>query len=179
VAGVLVGFTAGPAVGLPAWAVALAADALLVALTRTLPWRSVPLPTAVVVAVVALAVDRLARPELLHGLLAGDGPTGAAAGVLGGTLAANAVNNLPALLVGVGAAKGPTWAWWGWLLGVNGGAALGPTGALANLLWWRVVRRSGVEVTVRRYLGVSVGVALPALAAATTVLVAAAALTTR
>jgi arsenical pump membrane protein len=172
VAGVLVGFTGGPAVGVPAWAVALAADVVLVALTRWLPWRSVPVLTAVAVAVVAAAVDRLVPPTLLGGLLGGQGAGAAVGAVAAGTAAANAVNNLPAVFAASTAARGATWAVWGWLLGVNAGAVLLPGGALANLLWWRVARRSGVEVTLRRYVGVTVAVALPALVAATVVLAA-------
>jgi Na+/H+ antiporter NhaD/arsenite permease-like protein len=41
---------------------------------------------------------------------------------------------------------------------------------VANLLWWRVLRTEGYQLTVRRYLGAVVPVALPALVAATAVL---------
>jgi arsenical pump membrane protein len=171
VAGVLVGFTLGPALSVPAWAVALTADAVLVGMSRHVPWRSVPIATAAAVTVVAVAVELAVPPTLLAGPLQGDGPVAAAGAVAGGTVAANAVNNLPALLAALPAMTRPTWAVWGWLLGVNAGAALVPIGALANLLWWRVARRGGVDVTLRRYLSVTLTVALPALVAATAVLV--------
>jgi Na+/H+ antiporter NhaD/arsenite permease-like protein len=47
-----------------------------------------------------------------------------------------------------------------------------PIGALANLLWLRIVRAEGVEVGLRRYVGTVVPIALPAFAAAVVVLVA-------
>ena len=49
----LVGFVLGPVVGIPPWAVALLADIVLVAITRVVPWRSIPLVTAAGVAGVA------------------------------------------------------------------------------------------------------------------------------
>ena len=66
---------------------------------------------------------------------------------------ANAVNNLPALLVGVDALHHMTWGMWAWLLGVNVAAVLLPIGALANLLWLRIMRAEGVPVGLRRYVG--------------------------
>jgi Na+/H+ antiporter NhaD/arsenite permease-like protein len=54
---------------------------------------------------------------------------------------------------------------------VNVGAVLLPLGALANLLWVRVLRAEGVDVPLRRYVGTVVPVALPALVASTAVLV--------
>jgi arsenical pump membrane protein len=176
VAGVLVGFTVGPALGVPAWTVALVADLVLVAMTGHVPWRSVPLATAAGVMAVAVVVEAVVPPLLLAGLLRANGPAGAVGAVAAATVAAGAVNNLPALLAALPALRGPTWAMWGWLLGVNAGAALVPLGALANLLWWRVARRAGVEVSLGRYLSVTVSVALPALVAATAVLAVEAAL---
>ena len=81
-------------------------------------------------------------------------------------MVANAVNNLPALLI---ALDGTTQVGWGtraWLLGVNTGAVLLPLGALANLLWLRIMRDEEGRVSLRRYAGAVLPVALPALAAA-------------
>ena len=64
-----------------------------------------------------------------------------------------------------------TWGMWAWLLGVNVAAVLLPIGALANLLWLRIIRAEGVRVGLRRYLGVTLPIALPACAAAIAVLV--------
>lgn len=46
----LVGFVAGPALDIDAWTVALAAIAVLVAVTGRPPWRHVPYSTAATVA---------------------------------------------------------------------------------------------------------------------------------
>jgi Na+/H+ antiporter NhaD/arsenite permease-like protein len=51
-----------------------------------------------------------------------------------------------------------------------------PVGALANLLWWRVLRAEGERVTLRRYVSEVAPVAVPAVVAATVVLAVSAAL---
>jgi arsenical pump membrane protein len=170
VAGVLVGFTAGTAVGIAPWVTALVADAVLVLVVRELPWREIPVLTALGVAVLAVTVAVVVPDDALRPLLHTTG-----AGVLVGitalaTVAANVVNNLPAVLVGARAVHHMTWGAWAWLLGVNLGAVLLPLGALANLLWVRVLRAEGVELSLRRYVWAVVPVALPALLAATAVL---------
>ena len=55
VAGLLVGFVFGGHWGIDPWVVASVADVLLAFVTRTLPWRSIPVFTAVGVALVGLA----------------------------------------------------------------------------------------------------------------------------
>ena len=170
VAGLLVGFVLGPTIGVDAWIVALAADVALMLVVRTLPWREVPVTTAVLVAAIAAAValvvpDDALRTPLHHSSPVAVGVLAVAAGAL-----ANAVNNLPALLVGADALHHMTWGMWAWLLGLNVAAVLLPIGALANLLWLRIMRAEGVPVRLRRYVGVTVPVALPAGAAAIAVL---------
>jgi hypothetical protein len=108
-------------------------------------------------------------PDLLSPLLTAESPGAVGGTVLAGAAGANAVNNLPALLVALDGVDHMTWGMWAWLAGVNTGAVLVPIGALANLLWWRIVRDEGVEVDLRRYLRITVPVALPALAAAAAV----------
>jgi len=53
-----------------------------------------------------------------------------------------------------------------WLLGVTTGAALLPIGALANLLWLRILRAEGLAPSWRRYVALTLPVAGPALLAA-------------
>lgn len=169
---VLVGFVLGPVWGVPAFVVAAVADVALVVRTRSVPWRSVPLGTAGAVAVLAVVVGALVPAEVLAPVVAaGPGPgVAVAVGVATGT--ANAVDNLPAVLLGLDAGGGTvTWGLWAWLLGVSIGAVLLPVGALANLLWFRVVRAEGVRVGVRTFVGVTVPIVGPALVAATAVLV--------
>ena len=80
--------------------------------------------------------------------------------------AANAVNNIPATLLMVDGATHPTAGVWAWLLGVNVGAVLLPLGALANLLWLRIVRDEQIEIDLRTYARLVLPIAVPALAVA-------------
>jgi Na+/H+ antiporter NhaD/arsenite permease-like protein len=68
-------------------------------------------------------------------------------------------------LIGLEGVDAATWGFWGWLLGVNTGAALLPIGALANLLWWRIARSDGVELSLGRYVRATVPVVVGALGA--------------
>jgi arsenical pump membrane protein len=170
VAGVLVGFTAGAALGIPAWAVALVADLVLVAVTRVLPWRHIPLATAAGVAVVGVVVGLVVPDGWLSGLLGHDAAI-ALVGVVGlAGVAANLVNNLPALLVALDGAHHMSWGLWAWLLGVNTLAVWLPIGALANLLWRRVLAADGTRLGWRTYAAATIPVALPAAVAAALVL---------
>jgi arsenical pump membrane protein len=166
VVALLVGFTLGPSVGLPSWLFASAADLVLVAVTRSVPWRSVPVATAALVAAVAALVAFLVPGDLVAGLVHRDAPLALLAITGVATVAANAVNNLPAMFVGLGDARHVTWGLWAWLLGVNAGAVLLPLGALANLLWHRILRSEGITLRWRAHLYLVLPVALPALAAA-------------
>lgn len=170
VAGLLIGFVAGPSWGLQPWMVAAVADVVLVAITGLVPWRQVPLATAAGVAALAAAISLVVPADLLRDVLATDGPLAVAGVTVLAAAAANAVNNLPALLVALDGADGTGWGMWAWLAGINTGAALVPLGALANLLWWRIVRDEGVELSLRRYVSVTVPVVAPALLASAGVL---------
>ena len=172
IAALLAGFVLGPSFGIDAWVVAVVADIALIVLVRWVPWREVPVSTALLVAGVAAVVALAVPADALRAPLETSGP--AAVGLLAvaaGALA-NTVNNLPALLVGTGAVDHMTGGMWGWLLGVNVTAVMLPIGALANLLWLRIMRAEGLRVGIRRYLAITVPVALPASAAAIAVLVA-------
>ena len=166
VAGLLIGFVIGPTLGIRPWLVAVVADLVLVAITRVLPWRDLPVTTAVGVAAVAALLALVVSDTALRGLMGVDRPL-AIVGVVGvASIVANLVNNLPALLVALPGARADDWGMWSWLLGINAGAVLLPLGALANILWWRIVRAEGVGLTLRRYVGVTLPIALPALVAA-------------
>lgn len=160
----LVGFTLGDALGMPAWVVALAVAVGLAVATRSLPWRALPVEAIVVAAglavLAAAAVPHLGLDRLLSG-------TGAAAELRAfgtGVIGANAVNNLPALLIGLPVVDGATA--WAYLLGVNVGPVLWISGSLAGLLWADVMARHGHPVTPGEYARVGVRVGLPALVVA-------------
>ena len=173
VAGVLTGFLGGHLVGLEAWMVVLLADLVLLAIVRWVPWRCLPLKTALIVIVVGCAAAWLVPDGLLDGVLRSDADLPGIVGAIGlSTLLANAINNLPTVLIGVQSADAPGWGLWAWLLGVNIGAALLPIGALANVLWKGIVTQHGLPLSWRQYLSVSLPIGLPTLAAAGLVLVA-------
>jgi len=166
----LAGFVFGPSLGIAPWMTALSADVVLVALTRVVPWRDVPLATAAAVALLGAIVAVLAPSGALHHLVGHDNPFALAGIATGGAVAANVVNNLPALLAVVDGAHRMTWGIWAWLLGVNAAAVVLPIGALANLLWLRILRAEGVPIAFRHYVRMTLPIALPAFAAATIVL---------
>lgn len=177
VAGLLVGFIAGPSLGIDAWVVVAIADLVLIALTRWIPWRDVPVATAAGVAAIAAVVWQLAPTSVGDAIARAHTAPALAATVAVGAAAANAVNNLPALLIALdGGPASPTWGTWAWLAGLNTGAALLPLGALANLLWWRILRDEGVPLSLRRYAAETIPIVIPALAAGALALLATAAI---
>lgn len=168
---VLIGFTLGEIIGVPLWAVAAGADAVLLILTRRVPWRSLPIGAAVMAAALGVLAT-MAAPHLRLGELFDDQGALRVLVVLGiSIVAANAVNNLPAFLIAMpamGPQPGPLL--WAVLLGVNLGPVLVVTGSLAGLLWLTTMERMGVPVDARTYSRVGVRVGLPAIFAAAVVL---------
>ncbi len=96
-------------------------------------------------------------------MLGGSGLGAAARASAAGIVGANAVNNLPALLVGLPHVDEPTV--WAFLAGVNFGPVFWLSGSLAGLLWRDIVRREGFEVSLIDYARVGLRVGLPAVAA--------------
>lgn len=173
VGAVLIGFVFGHYIGLPVWMVVLLADIVLIFITKSLPWRSIPLKTAVMVAIVGCAAVLLIPAQLLQGMFSETATTASLLGAIGlSTVLANAINNLPTVLIGVHSSDGVNWGLWAWLIGVNIGAALLPIGALANLLWKNIVTQNGVSLSLRQYLSFSLPIGLPTLAAASLTLLA-------
>ena len=170
VGAVLVGFVVGPTFGIDPWITAVAADVVLITMTRFIPLRSVPVATAAAVAVVAAAVALVVPATVSRSFLAHGEPAALVGITLAASAVSNVVNNLPTVLLLHGRAPGLTWGGWAWLLGANVGAVLLPLGALANLLWLRIVRRSGVDISVGRYVRLVGPIALPALCAAAVVI---------
>jgi arsenical pump membrane protein len=164
---VLAGFTVGDLAGVPAWAVAAVADVALVAMTRSLPWRTVPVEAAAVAATLGVLAASASAHLGLDGLLSGTG-TGSRLKIFAvAALGANAVNNLPAVLMALPAlGPDPGERLWPLLLGVNVGPVLVVTGSLAGLLWLDTAQRLGVEVDARTYTRIGWRIGLPALAAA-------------
>ncbi len=170
VAWLLLGFTFGDVVGLPAWSVAAVALGALVAVTRRFPWRHVPITAAALaLALGTLALGAADVVDFEHVLTVGGRPGEALAfGVT--VLAANAVNNLPAVLVALPVLEVHPEHVWAVLLGANIGPTLWVTGALSTLLWQSTMTRLGFPVSARHYASVGVRVGVPALLTALAVL---------
>ena len=165
VVGVLVGFVLGPRWSVPPWLVAVGADVVLIAVTRWLPWRALPFATGALVSALAVATAFVVPAGALASVLSQDGRGAGFEITLIGAGVANVTNNIPALLVALDGCPTMTNAMWAWLAGVNTGAVLLPLGALANLLWWRIVRDEGVAIDPRRYVAIVLPIAVPALLA--------------
>lgn len=165
----VVGFTAGAAVGLPAWAVASVGALVMIAVTRHIPWRSLPVDAIAVAGGLALLAAATVDHLPLREVLGGEGPGAAVRTLAAGVLGANVMNNLPALLVGLPFVE--PGALWSFLAGVNFGPILWIHGSLAGLLWLDIVRGHGLEITPISYARVSVRVGLPALLAVSVVIV--------
>jgi arsenical pump membrane protein len=165
---VLVGFTLGDVIGVPAWVVAAIACGWAAALVRVVPWRSVPFEAMLVAASLAVLVAG-AVPHLgLDHLLRGTGVGGDLRALLFGVVGSDVTNNLPAVLAGSASLhhEGQVWPL---LVGVNMGPVLVLTGALSGLLWRDTAASLGVDVSARRYSAVGLRVGLPALVAASIV----------
>jgi arsenical pump membrane protein len=163
---VLVGFTVGDVWAVPAWVVAGVADVVLVALTRRVPWSTIPWNAAILAASLGVLAASASPSLHLDRVLGGTGSGSTARIFVVSAFGANALNNLPALLVSLPAlgAK-PGSRLWALLLGVNLGPVLAINGSLAGLLWLDTARRLGVPVDARTYSRVGWRVGLPALSA--------------
>lgn len=173
VGAVVIGFTFGDLVGIQPWMVALGAVAALVLISArsargipaSVPWASVPAGTAVTVLSLGVLATGTAAHLSLGPMLKGGGPADLARDAALSAGAANAVNNLPALLVALekmGHHPGP--GLWGVLVGVNMGPVVLVTGSLASLLWLATMRRLGVAARARDFTRYGVAVGLPAAA---------------
>lgn len=165
---VLVGFVLGPPVGIPEWAIALAADAVLIAVTRALPYPDIPWGTALVAGSLGLLAGGAATHLRLGSLFAGTGNLAFVRIAAVSAVGANLVNNLPALLVALPHAGPGIWAL---LLGVNVGPLVLVTGTLAALLWQASLARLGVTISAREFARVGSWVMIPSMSAALLVLV--------
>ncbi|MCK9894004.1 SLC13 family permease [Frankia sp. AgB32] len=166
---VILGFTLGDALAVPAWLVALVADVPLLVLTwrsgRTISISEIPFGAAAL-AVSLGVIASAAAPHLgLGTVFHGSGPIAelrvAGAAIVG----AVTINNLPALLIGLPLADPAHGQLWALLFGVNFGPALVLHGSLAGLLWQSTAARLDVHISPAQYTRFGLRIGLPALLA--------------
>lgn len=168
----LLGFLAGPVVSIAPWMVVASVDVALAVRLRRVPLAAVPWGTAAVAAALAILAGAAVEHVALGRLLDGSGPVATARVALLGAAAANVINNLPALLVGVARLPHGSPLVWPLLLGVNVGPTLLVTGSLASLLWLDALRRDGLHVGALDYARLGLRAGVPALVVSTAVLAA-------
>jgi arsenical pump membrane protein len=165
----LIGFVVGEPLGLPEWVVVAIALLGLAIRQRDVPWRHLPYQAAVLAIGLGVLATAAARHIAMNSLLSIAGIPGDLATIGVSAVGANAINNLPALLVALPALEANNDRAWSVLLGVNIGPTLWVTGALSTLLWQATMRRLGHPVSALRYARTAIRIGLPALAAATLV----------
>lgn len=161
----IVGFTFGHGAGVPPWTVAGAALVVLTVLRGHVPWRAVPVAAIGIALGLGVVAAGAAAHLPVDDLLAIDGARGEVATFGAFALGANAINNLPALLLALPALEEQPHRLWAVLLGVNLGPTLWVTGALSTLLWQSTMARLGHVVTARTYARFGVRVGVPVLVA--------------
>lgn len=167
--GVVIGFVAGPTIGIDAWIVALVADlALAIVLRRPVHISDIPASTAIIVASLGVLAATVATHLPIDTLISGTSTLDLARTIAVTAIGANAINNLPALLIALPTIDGPNDPnLWATLIGVNIGPVILATGSLASLLWLDALHRLNVEATPRDFTRIGIKVGLPALLAGT------------
>lgn len=159
---VLVGFTVGNSLGVPAWIVAAIAVAWAMVLVREVPWRTIPVGAMLVAAGLAVLVAG-ALPDLhIDRLLDAGGMVGRLRAFGFGAAGSDLTNNLPAVLAG-SASLHDTSQVWSLLAGTNLAPILVISGSLSGLLWRDTAKRFGVHITTRHYSEVGLRVGLLAV----------------
>lgn len=169
VAFLLLGFTVGERLAIPAWSIAGIALAGLMVRQRTVPWRHVPYEAALLAAGLGVLATAASQHLPVDRLLDIDGVPGEVATIGAVALGSNAINNLPALLVTLPGLDDHPHRVWAVLLGANLGPTLWVTGALSTLLWQASMQRLGHPVSARTYFRVAAVAGVPALIAASAV----------
>ena len=171
VAAVVAGFLVAPSVGAEPYEVVAIADLVLIVVTRTFPVAVVPWESVVTILGLGVLASAAARHLGLAGVVGGSSLPDIVRTTAASALAANVVNNLPALLVALPfTGHHASWPLWSVLLGTNVGPLVLPSGSLAVLLWISTVRRLGVPVRDRDFMRVGWWIGVPALAASTATL---------
>lgn len=162
----LLGFIVGERFGVPAWVIVAVAVLGLAVSQRILPWRHIPIRAAVLAAGLGVLATAAAPHLGVDRLLSIAGAPGELATIGIVAVGANAINNLPTVLVTLHALDGHRGRVWAVLIGADIGSTLWITGSLSSLLWQATMRRLGHTVTAVRFVRTAAPVGIAALAAA-------------
>jgi arsenical pump membrane protein len=141
------------------------------ALTRHLPWRTVPVEAMVIAAGLSILVLGAADDLRIASVLDAGGTAGDIRALGFGALGSIATNNLPTVIAALPVLHDDAQVW-PLLIGANIAPTLVLTGSLSGLLWRDTARRLGLEVTGRRFSAVGLRVGLPALLVAGAIVLA-------
>jgi arsenical pump membrane protein len=173
VAGVLVAFFLAPIVGIPIGLVALTMGAAVVIVARLGGWMSLrevagAISWGILLLVVGLflvvqGVENVGLAQAVREAFAveapGDGFFQILGITMGTTLGSNFINNVPMIVLALGASKplvadgtlGHS-AVYAVILGTNVGPNLTTVGSLATLIWLSITRGKGMDITAKDYL---------------------------
>ena len=166
----LLGFTVGAALGVPEWIVAAIAFVWGAVLAAQIPVRAIPFEAMLVAAGLSVLVAGATAYLRLERIFDAPGIVGRLRTLGYGIVASDISNNLPAVLAGMTSLRDRSQVW-SLLIGSNIGPVLVISGALSGLLWRDTAAGLGVEVSGRRYSLVGLKVGLPALIAASAIVV--------
>ena len=177
VGGVVVAFFLAPIVGIPIGLVALMVGAIVVIVARLRGWMSLrevagAISWGILVLVVGLfvvvqGVENVGLAQAVREAFAveapGDGFFQILGITMGTTLGSNFINNVPMIVLALGASKplvsngtlGHS-AVYAVILGTNIGPNLTTVGSLATLIWLSITRGKGMDITAKDYLKIGV-----------------------
>ena len=135
----------------------------LTGVLKKAPYELIPFVLSMFI--IVLALDHCGFTAILSSaLLTGDGLDGLIIGATSG-LSANILNNIPMsvlfekIVVGANAS-----AVYGAIIGSNVGAFITPVGALAGIMWNKILTEHGVKLSFAKFILYGVAVAIPTLA---------------
>ena len=135
-------------------------------------WRSIKkepyelIPFVLSMFVIVLALKNCGFTELLsNALIKGNGADGAVFGILS-ALSANLLNNIPMSVLFERIIAGKSnFAIFGAIIGSNIGAFITPVGALAGIMWNKILNNHGVKLPFYKFVLYGTAVAIPSLLA--------------
>lgn len=148
----LLGMIFGRYLGIAPWLVVLVCDLILALALKSLPFRSVPIFSAVAIVGLGITAIEFGSRWDLGTLLSGNSDIAWVLISVGSGMLGMLVNNLPAISMIIAGSHGLMGGQvWPLLIGVNFLPGIVLTGTLANLLWVQLAGQLGIEVSFTRF----------------------------